>query len=111
MRKNVTWTQAASVKVLRKRAGGQCEIGLPGICTFRPTDWSHRKGRGQCGTWAPSNGLHSCRPCHDWIGSHRSAAYANGWMVRGGYNHEAIPVLLRSRTLVKLDDQGAYLPV
>lgn len=106
------WSEAAGKKAVRERSGGQCEIALPGICTIRPTDFSHRKGRGAGGSWAPSNGLHACRACHDWIGSHKSAAYRSGWMVRGAYSHESMSVLLRGVYLVKLLDQKPwYLPV
>ena len=105
---NEGWTEAAGKRIVRMRAGGQCEVALKGICTIRPTDFSHRKGRGVGGTWAPSNGLHACRSCHTWIGEHKTVAYRNGWMVKGAYSHEDMPVVLRGSHLVKLIDQPPY---
>ena len=102
------WSEIAGKKIVRVRSKGRCEIMIPGVCSGVPIDFSHRKGRGVGGTWAPSNGLHSCRACHQWIGNHKTMAYRNGWMVKGAYQHETMPVLLRGVYLVKLIDEPPY---
>lgn len=97
-------------KLVAERAGGQCEIAIPRLCTIRPHEWSHRKNRSQGGSWAASNGAHACHACHVWLTEHPQAAYANGWLVRQAYDQTAIPFRLRQTRLVLLDDAGEYLP-
>lgn len=51
-------------KLVYARSGGWCEIGLPGLCTRKATEWHHRKLKGQGGRWCAGNGLHGCSRCH-----------------------------------------------
>ncbi|WP_339125576.1 hypothetical protein [Pseudonocardia sp. D17] len=70
-----TWTEARGKRVVARRSGGWCET-----CDLQQAhDWHHRLNRSQGGTWAPSNGLHVCRPCHDWIGLWPVSALERGW--------------------------------
>lgn len=65
-------------RIVARRSGGICEA-----CDRRPAvDWHHRCGRAQGGRWCPSNGLHLCRQCHEWVTTHPTAAREYGWSVR-----------------------------
>jgi hypothetical protein len=102
--------EATGRKIVAARAGGQCEIWIPGECTGVPHEWSHRKNRSQGGSWAASNGAYVCHACHVFITEHPSIAYTNGWLVRQAYDQRVIPFRLRQTRLVLLDNLGEYLP-
>lgn len=96
------------------RSRGQCEIRLPGICTRKATDWSHRIARGRGGKWTASNGMAACRQCHEAITNTRglrARIEELGYIVRTGANTCEVPVVLYGRTLVLLDDEGGMVEV
>lgn len=59
------------------------------------SEWSHRVGRGQCGTWDIPNGLWSCARCHRWMHDNPNAAKAKGWHVHPAEDPEKRQVLRR----------------
>lgn len=75
------WTEEAGRGPVVKRSGGVCEIRVAGQCDGQAAEWQHRKNRSQGGTWAPSNGLHVCSPCHRFIHAHPELAKEKGWTV------------------------------
>lgn len=98
--------------VVYPRAGGWCEIQLAGVCAGRAAQWHHRLNRSQGGTWAPSNGLHVCVPCHAYVtDGERAEAKAKGWAVAPGVTPPAEVPVLRRGEWVLLDDEGGITPV
>lgn len=91
--------------IVRERSGEICEM-----CPRRAAQMHHRRNRSQSGKWEPSNILHLCVECHDWIGKNIATAVRNGWSIQGRMlqPHE-VPVLLKGE-LVYLADSGAILP-
>lgn len=77
------------------RSWGSCQrCGGPG-----PVQCHHRRPRGKGGTSEaragyPSNGIALCRPCHDWVESHRAQALDLGLLVRQGADPAEVPVWL-----------------
>jgi hypothetical protein len=108
--------EAAAEEHARARVGersqGVCEIQILGVCFGRATNFSHRYPEGQGGPWAASNGLHACGSgstgCHGYIESHRTEAYANGWLLRTGSDPLTTPVVVWPTGLVFLDDDGGW---
>jgi len=94
-------TEAAGRAAVASRSQGRCEV-----CGIRlATTWSHRKRRGQGGTWSPANGLHSCGDgttgCEGAITAHRDPltgepadVFALGLQVRSGDDPANVPVRL-----------------
>ncbi|MFD1546922.1 HNH endonuclease [Nonomuraea guangzhouensis] len=104
---------AAVKRILAKRSGGACEVGL--VCGGRAfgVDPAHREGKGTGGTdkaWSnlASNLLWSCRACHDLIDNKQPArAERLGLKVRAGVARpQEIPVLHERFRWVLLDDSG-----
>lgn len=55
-------------RIVYARSGGLCEPRIPDAgCRHTGAQWHHRKRRSQGGRWTPSNGLHICLPCHDYV--------------------------------------------
>lgn len=102
-----SWTEANGRAVVYARSGGGCEVRVLGACTGRAGEWQHRKNRSQGGTWAPSNGLHSCPACHRWIHANPRDAAAHGWTVSRDDDPAAVPVEYPDWGPVLLDDDGA----
>ena len=81
-----------------------------------PYSIHHRRPRGMGGstddlTDHPSNGILVCGTgttgCHGWIEAHRSAALADGYLVRQGVDPSTVPVRLpMSAELVYLGTDG-----
>src|SRR5207302_4180111 len=47
-------------ELVRARAGGLCELRIPGICLHYANNWHHRLGKGQGGRWLASVGMLAC---------------------------------------------------
>lgn len=96
------------------RSGGCCErcaCALP----IGGGDCHHRKPRRMGGTRdrqinAPSNLVVLCRPCHDWIESHRTRALADGWLIPSNGNPAVVPVRSGLHGRVLLADDGRIIP-
>ncbi len=101
---------------LTVRAGGVCEIQLPG-CHGRGQDPSHRitqktggrHGAAKLAHDCLSNVMLACRSCHDWIGAHPDEARGTeadgpGWVLREGDDPPAWVVLYRGRRALLLPD-------
>lgn len=98
--------------VVYPRAGGWCEIQLAGVCAGRAAQWHHRLNRSQGGTWAASNGLHVCVPCHAYVtDGERAEAKEKGWAVAPGITPPAEVPVLRRGVWVLLDDEGGVTAV
>lgn len=96
--------------VMMARAGGMCEINVPGVCTRDAVEWSHRQRR-QRGNDVVSNGLAACRECHTWCHANPREAKDKGWMVHSHHPNPAeVPVYWR-RGWWLLDDEGNREPV
>lgn len=106
------WTRETA----RLRFAGRC-------CRCGKDGWTiqHRLPRSLGGTKDPainalSNLLWVCgdgvQGCHGHMESHRTEAYAMGWLVRHGTSPAAVPVHLWDGRRVLLDDSGgwAYAP-
>lgn len=106
--------EATGRRIVYGRSGGLCEPRIPDAgCTYLAVHWHHRKNRSQGGTWAPSNGLHVCLRCHDYVTDtrgHRDECEAAGWIVAGHSDPAAVPALIHTITLghglILLDDEG-----
>lgn len=98
-RPKVTAEERAGKDGVKARA----EVELDGVtvrlcecCGDRPgSEWSHRIGRAQCGTWAISNGLLACEFCHRWMHANPNDAKAVGWHVHPADDPEKRQVLRR----------------
>lgn len=77
-----------------------------------PLDAHHRLPRRQGGSRDPlisfglANLISLCRTCHDHVESHRAESYAHGWIVRGGFDPSATPVVFRGRRVFLGNDGG-----
>lgn len=93
------WTETAGTEVVRQRAGGLCEVGIPTICTIRAGayegEFSHRRSKKQSGAWDPRNGCRACPPCHLWIEGHWESAVEHGLRVPSWEDPIRTPVYLR----------------
>ena len=85
--------QKTGRRLVGARSGGVCELRVHGLCEGRATDWQHRRNRSQGGTWAPSNGIHSCR----------------GWTVLSWEDWRSKQVRLYFG-FTYIDDEGGYTP-
>lgn len=97
-----TSEEKTAKKVVKARSGLICE----GCANRRASDFSHRVNEGQGGPWVASNGLHLCRPCHNWIGNNLREARAKGWYLRSHENFRTIPVQHAWLGRVLLHDDG-----
>jgi len=93
-----------------RRAGEWCEIRVAGVCAGAATDWQHRRNRSQQGTWAASNGLALCRPCHRYVHENPAEAMASGWTVPSWKDPASTPVLLFDGFVILGDDGQRYDP-
>lgn len=59
-----------SLAFVKERAGGRCEVRLPG-CWGEDTDTHHVKSRRRGGSDHPKNLLRSCWHCHHLITTHK----------------------------------------
>lgn len=102
--------EKAAKDTARARAGGLCEIQLPGLCHGRGLDFSHRIREGQGGPWSPRNGLYACRACHEWTHRYPRAARVRRWALE---SHEIDmldrPVLYRGAWAL-LGEDGSVTP-
>jgi hypothetical protein len=96
------WTEARGRRVVYRRSGGWCET----CDRAAGVEWHHRINRSQCGTWEPSNGLHVCRPCHDWIGWRPISAMERGWHLEPHEDPRTARVWLARRGWCLLSNPG-----
>lgn len=96
--------------LVRDRAMGLCErCGRPG------TDAHHRQPRGMGGTTTPLTHtaivlVWLCRNCHHTIETHRTQAYADGWLVHSWDDPRPVPIPSHTyRMPVWLNTAGDYL--
>lgn len=89
-------SEGAGRAIVYQRSGGLCE----GCGQHRGDGVHHRRGRGQGGTWCPSNLLHLCGSgttgCHGWATSRPAWSHAAGWTLRHGDVADQVPVYLRT---------------
>lgn len=98
--------------IVLDRSGGRCEIELLG-CTVRAAQKHHRvtqktggrRRAAQERSDRPSNLLHVCGPCHDFVTDHPAQAYELGWSLRERQEPTREPVMYRCE-LSYLDDAG-----
>jgi hypothetical protein len=101
-------------RIVYARSGGLCEPRIPDAgCTGLGAQWHHRKRRSQGGLWTPSNGLHICLSCHDYVTNtdgNYDACLAAGWVVQQHDDPAAVAALIHTITLghglILLDDEG-----
>lgn len=122
----LTREERAVKDIVVERAQGRCEIGV--ICgRAAGTDFSHRWAEGQGGPYLPSNGLLSCRPCHQMLHANPGYAKTYGWFIPPTYRRAPggpsepiapaeVPVWLWQAggwgpEWVWLDDHGGIRPV
>jgi hypothetical protein len=102
-------SEATARAIVAERSRGKCEAVIPVACTGEATDMHHRYKPGRI--WVPSNLLHLCRQCHDWIERHPDLANRWGLSLRAGEHPNATSALMRwenFRTWVFLDDDGCF---
>ena len=93
-------------RLVRARAQDMCELcGRPG------DDPHHRQitGMGGGGDHGAANILYLDRACHDAVHESPGWAREQGWLVSRWSDPRAVPVALRGRLVVFLDDDGNYL--
>jgi 5-methylcytosine-specific restriction protein A len=104
------------VEVVYVRAQHSCELCQAAVGPIRGVDHHihHRRPRRAGGSsdpatnWA-SNLLLLCPTCHDVVESRRTAAYANGWLLRASDNPATVAVLIwRGSRWVYLNDTDRY---
>jgi 5-methylcytosine-specific restriction protein A len=71
----------------------------------------HRKPRGSGGTTdpainSPANLILACLHCHNWIETHRTYGYENGWLVHREHNPADIPVIDNLGHIFWITDDG-----
>ena len=66
---------------ITRRSRGWCE--MPG-CQRYGQHLHHRLMRSQGGMGTAENGMHVCRPHHEYIHAHPALAYEMGWLIRSG---------------------------
>lgn len=94
-------------RIVRERSGGLCEIDRAPA-----SEWSHRVDRSDGGTWAPSNGLDTCRRCHAWLHAEPEWAKEGGWRLPSTVDPEAEPAFLWTpfgQDWFRLTDMGDYV--
>lgn len=95
---------------VRARSSGTCE----GCGQARATDHQHRKNRSQGGTWAVSNALSMCHPCHMWLHRQPAQAVRLGWTVGRMADPADAPAWLHTwlgQGWYLLTDWGGYQPI
>ena len=90
--------------LIYERANGLCEAMVPPVCTFRGTDFHHRKLRSQGGVGEVNAGLLLCRACHHWVHHHPRQAEARGLIVRSMHDPGTTKVRYRNGGYVLLAD-------
>lgn len=100
--------EKAAKDTVKARSGGVCEIQVPGRCTGRARDFSHRIREGQGGPWSPTNGLHACRACHEWTHRWPIAARVKRWALKTTDRLDK-PVLYRGAWAL-LGEDGSVTP-
>jgi len=104
-RAKVSLEERAGKRGARARSLGLCErCGRRAACEVH-----HRKNRSQGGTWALSNLLDLCSPCHlDVTSGHRAVALEPGcgWAVASHQDPARTPAWLAGRGLCLLADDG-----
>lgn len=103
-------TESACRRIVALRSGGVCEC-----CGMRRgQSMSHRKPRGQGGSWSPANIMHACGDgvagCHGWIEHNPRAAHEHGWRLWRYEDPEKVPAVVRGRPMVLSKDGGLSLP-
>ena len=101
-RAQVTTEERHAKSVVRTRSGGVCE----GCGKRRAAEWSHRVNASQGGPWHPTNGLHLCLWCHDWLHDNILAARALGWSLQRHQDPAAEPVTHAQFGRVFLNNDG-----
>jgi 5-methylcytosine-specific restriction endonuclease McrA len=101
------------------RSGGYCErCGKPVVTTAMSVH--HRRPRRMGGTTdpavnTPANLAILCGSgttgCHGEIESHRTEAYADGWLLHTGQDPVDVPVRLRGGPMIFLTVEGGYRPL
>lgn len=107
-RSSVSPDERRARRLVYARSGGQCEMaGLR--CLGEAAEWHHRKNRSQGGEWLPSNGLHLCVVCHQWVTDHPAGARLMGWSVPS-HRDSGLIAVRRRHDWVLLDDEGGFRP-
>jgi 5-methylcytosine-specific restriction endonuclease McrA len=88
---------AAITPALIERAGGQCELKIPGVCMkgmsrTLPLCAHHRKLRKHGGSSTLENLLWLCAGCHRWVHDYPQTSYGEGWLVHSWAAPEDVPV-------------------
>lgn len=95
-------------RLVAQRSGGVCEV----CGNATATNFHHRKGKGQGGAWAPSNGLHLCGSgstgCHGHVTTHPQVSREQGWSVPSYLDPLRTPVWLARHGWAFLDDHGTF---
>lgn len=73
-----TWRKAQTA--VRKHSGGQCEAGVPLVCTGRGEHVHHMVLRSRGGTHDPELLKDCCLACHGWIHANPTEATERGLM-------------------------------
>lgn len=71
----------ASRPVVKRRSGGRCEVQTA-VCTGTAAHMHHIESR-RFGDHSPSNLLHACLACHDWLHAHPKISHERGWIKKG----------------------------
>lgn len=79
------YTQAQGYKAVRRRSGGECEVGSP-WCLGKAREVHHRAGRGFAECHHPLLLLHVCGHgnvdgCLGWLHQHGREATEQGWNI------------------------------
>ncbi|WP_369122934.1 HNH endonuclease [Nocardia farcinica] len=104
------------IEALRQRCGCRCERCGTTFLGPNGGDPHHRTPRGMGGTRDArinrlSNLVALCRPCHDWVESHRSRSIVEGWLVPRHLDPADVPVSSRIHGRVLLADDGSVVSV
>lgn len=103
-----TGPDKGTVEVVRRRAGGLCEL-----CGFHEAQQiHHRKPRRMGGTRDPlindpCNLFFVCYPCHADIESDRTTALQKGWLVSSWESSETKPIVYRGTWRVLNSEGGS----
>lgn len=96
-RPRVTAEAREAKRIVRARSGGWCELGIPGVCEGRATNFSHRVGAAHGGPYSAVNGLDACGSgttgCHGWATHNRTVARERGWILFSTDDPAASPVV------------------
>jgi hypothetical protein len=89
--------ERATRDLLPVRSGGVCEVQVPDVCIGRASLAGHRKRRSQSSRaekWCPTNLLHDCPPCEQYLTDHGSDAKVRslGWTVHPSLDPATVPV-------------------